>query len=108
MRKKQKPPRVRHFPLTVARKGLGALLQQVHRKKDYVILERDGLPVAALMDVDEFEDYLELHDVRVRRDIRASAKEFREGKGRPAERLLALFNAEGERHREGRRRARLG
>jgi hypothetical protein len=27
----------------------------VHLNKEYVILEKDGIPIAALMDVDEFE-----------------------------------------------------
>jgi hypothetical protein len=29
--------------------------------KEYIILEKDGIPIAALMDINEFEDYLELY-----------------------------------------------
>jgi hypothetical protein len=33
--------------------------------KEYIILEKDGIPIAGLMDIDEFEDYLELQDPKV-------------------------------------------
>jgi hypothetical protein len=36
-----------------------------HLNKKYVVLEKDGIRMAALMDVDEFEDYLELQDPEV-------------------------------------------
>lgn len=65
--------------------------------KEYVVLEKDGIPIAALMDVDEFEDYLELQDPKVRRDIEISRKEYLAGKSRPAEELLAELKAEEER-----------
>ena len=44
-----------HLPITKARINLGAVVKQVHLNKEYVILEKDGIPIAALMDVDEFE-----------------------------------------------------
>jgi hypothetical protein len=31
-----------------------------------VILEKDDIPIAGMMDIDEFEDYLELQDPKVR------------------------------------------
>lgn len=53
--------------------------------KEYVILEQDGIPIAAFMDVDEFEDYLEIQDSEVKRSIEESREEYLAGKGRPAE-----------------------
>jgi hypothetical protein len=41
-----------------------------------VVLEKDGIPIAALMDVDEFEDYLELQNQKGRSDIEISRKEY--------------------------------
>jgi PHD/YefM family antitoxin component YafN of YafNO toxin-antitoxin module len=87
---------VRHLPITKARINLGAVVKQVHLNKEYVILEKDGIPIAALMDVDEFEDYLELQDPKVKRDIEISRKEYLAGKSRPAEELLAELRAEEE------------
>jgi len=40
------------------------------------------------MDIDEFEDYLERRDPKVREHIRKSNQEYLAGKGRPAEKFL--------------------
>ncbi len=55
------------------------------------------------MDIDEFEDYLELNDPKVRRDIEQSTKEFREGKGRPARELLTELEEEKRQARQSRK-----
>ena len=89
-------PLVTTIPITKARNNLGAVIQQVHLNKEYVILEKDGIPVAGIMDIDEFEDYLELQDPKVRAHIRKSQQEYRAGKSRPAEEFLAELRAEGE------------
>ena len=75
------------------------MVKQVHLNKEYVVLEKDGIPIAALMDVDEFEDYLELQDPKVKRDIEISRKEYLAGKSRSADELLAELKAEEERER---------
>ncbi len=103
MTRKNKPPMVRHMPLTKARINLGAVVKQVHLNKEYVVLEKDGIPIAALMDAEEFEDYLELQDPEVKRHIAASTKEYREGKSFPAEDLIAESEEKGRAGR-GRRR----
>ena len=95
MTRKNKPPMVRHMPLTKARINLGAVVKQVHLNKEYVVLEKDGIPIAALMDAEEFEDYLELQDPEVKRHIAASTKEYREGKIFPAEDLIAESKVKG-------------
>jgi len=40
--------------------------------KEYFVLEKDGIPVAGILDIDELEDYLELSDPTVKRQIRES------------------------------------
>ena len=94
---------VQHLPITQARINLGALVKRVHLNKEYFILEKDGIPVAAIMDVDEFEDYLELQDPRVRNHIRRSYQEYLAGKGRPAEQLLAELKARSKKAKRARR-----
>jgi PHD/YefM family antitoxin component YafN of YafNO toxin-antitoxin module len=96
-------PVVTTIPITKARNNLGALIQQVHLNKEYLILEKDGTPVAGIMDIDEFEDYLELQDPEIRAHIRKSQQEYRAGKSRPAEEFLAELRAEGEGKSTGRR-----
>ena len=103
-RKRKHKPMVRHLPITKARINLGAVVKQVHLNKEYVVLEKDGIPIAALMDAEEFEDYLELQDPKVRRDIEISHKEYLAGKSRPAEELLAELKAEEERERSIKKR----
>jgi PHD/YefM family antitoxin component YafN of YafNO toxin-antitoxin module len=103
MTRKNKPPMVRHMPLTKARINLGAVVKQVHLNKEYVVLEKDGIPIVALMDAEEFEDYLELKDPEVKRHIAASTKEYREGKSFPAEDLIAESEEKGEAGRGQRR-----
>ena len=57
--------------------------------KEYIILEKDGIPLAGLMDIDEFEDYLELRDPKVRSIICKGTEDFLAGKSRPAREVLA-------------------
>lgn len=88
---------VHHLPITRARVNLGAVVKQVHLNKEYVILEKGGIPIAALMDVDEFEDYLELQDPEVNRIIDEGRKEYLAGKSRPADAFLAELHNDEER-----------
>lgn len=99
---------VRHLPLTKARINLGDVVRRVRVNKEYVILEKDGLPVAGLMDIDEFEDYLEQQDPKVKRDIAASARDYRAGKSRPAGELLAELHEEDRRDKATPRRGKSG
>jgi PHD/YefM family antitoxin component YafN of YafNO toxin-antitoxin module len=82
------PPMVTTIPITKARISLGAVVKRVHLNKEYVILEKDGIPIAGLMDIDEFEDYLELRDPQIRALLKKGRQEYLAGKSRPAEELL--------------------
>jgi PHD/YefM family antitoxin component YafN of YafNO toxin-antitoxin module len=97
-------PKVTSIPITKARTNLGALVKRVHLNKEYFILEKDGIPIAGLMDVDEFEDYLELKDPKIREHIRKSYEEYLAGKSRPAEELLAELRATPVKPTKGMRR----
>jgi antitoxin (DNA-binding transcriptional repressor) of toxin-antitoxin stability system len=91
--------KIRRLPITKARINLGAVVKRAHLGKEYFILEKDGIPVAGLMDIDEFEDYLESKDPAVRRQIHESYEEHRTGKSRPAGLLLSELKAEGRQRR---------
>ena len=56
-------------PLTKARVNLSAAVQRIRLMKEYVILEKDGIPISGMMDVDELEDYLRLKDSRLKMQI---------------------------------------
>lgn len=92
--KKPAARKVSVMAITKARVNLGAVVRRVHLNKEYVILEKGGIPVVGLMDADELEDYLEIHDPVVQEHIRKSNEEYRAGKSRPAEEFLAELLAE--------------
>jgi hypothetical protein len=93
------------IPITKARTNLGALAKRVHLNKEYFILEKDGIPIIGIMDADELEDYLELQDSKVKRDIAKSTREFRAGKGRPVQDFLAEL--QGAKKKVSKRRAKV-
>ncbi|MBI1748601.1 MAG: type II toxin-antitoxin system Phd/YefM family antitoxin [Acidobacteria bacterium] len=80
---------VHHLPLTQARHRLGEVIKRVHLNKECIILEKDGIPVAGLINIDELEDYLELQDPKVRKIIKEGYEEYRAGKARPWDEVLA-------------------
>lgn len=107
IKKRNQTPMVHHLPITKARINLGSVVKQVHLNKEYVILEKDGIPVVALMDVDEFEDYLELQDPKVNRIIDEGRKEYLAGKCRPVDELFRELEAEGRREKRDTKRKRV-
>ena len=79
---------VTRIPLTKARINLGQVVKRVHLKREFFILEKDGIPVAGLMHVDDIEDYLEMLNPAVKEQIRESDADYRRGKVREASKLL--------------------
>lgn len=98
-------PVVHRLPLTQARVNLGAVVKRARLHKEYFVLEKDGIPVAGLMDIDAFEDHLELQDPKVRVIIAEGRREYRAGKSRPARDLLKTLQARPRRKLPRRRTA---
>ena len=80
---------VHRIPITRARINLGQVVRRAHVNREYFILEKDGIPVAGLMNVDDFEDYLDLQDPGLKKQIEKSHSEYRRGKARDAGTFLA-------------------
>jgi PHD/YefM family antitoxin component YafN of YafNO toxin-antitoxin module len=80
---------VNRIPITKARINLGALVKRAHLNGEYFILEKDGIPIAGIMDADELEDYLELQNPEVNRQIAESRKDAEAGRVRDVHELLA-------------------
>jgi antitoxin (DNA-binding transcriptional repressor) of toxin-antitoxin stability system len=102
---KKRSSMVQRLPLTQARINLGALVKRVHLNKECIILEKDGIPVAGLIGIDELEDYLELQDPKVREHIRKSNQEYLAGKSRPADAFLKELREEAARRPQRRLKA---
>jgi hypothetical protein len=87
---------VNRIPITKARINLGSVAKRAHLGGEYFILEKDGIPIAGIMSADELEDYLEIRDPKVKKQIAASRKDADAGRKRPASELLAELKAEGK------------
>ena len=94
---------VQSLPITEAGLKLEALVRRLRLNRGYLILEKDGVALAGIMDIDKFEDYLELQDETVKRHIQTSSQEFQSGKSRPARELLTDLRA-GNQKQNGKRR----
>lgn len=79
---------INRLPITKARINLGQIARRAHNGNEYFILEKDGIPVIGIMAADELEDYLELHDPKIKGSIAASRKDHSAGKTRLASKLL--------------------
>jgi PHD/YefM family antitoxin component YafN of YafNO toxin-antitoxin module len=77
------------IPITRARINLGQVVRRVHMNREYFILEKDGIPVAGIISVDELEDYLDQQDPGLKRQIRKSYAQYRRGKTRDARAFLS-------------------
>ena len=86
----KKPTRmVHHIPITTARINLGQVVRRAHLNQECFVLEKDGIPVAGIIGMAEMEDWLELHDPAMQKQIAEGYKEYRAGKARPARDFLA-------------------
>jgi PHD/YefM family antitoxin component YafN of YafNO toxin-antitoxin module len=80
---------VNRIPITKARVNLGAVVKRAHLNGEYFILEKDGIPIAGIMDADELEDYLELRNPKMKKQIAESRKDAAAGRVRNPRDLFA-------------------
>ena len=84
---------IKTIPITKARINLGEVIKRVHLNKDSFVLEKGGIPVAAILDIDEFEDWLEMKDPKIKEQIRRGYEEYKKGKTVPLDKFLAKIQA---------------
>lgn len=72
-------PVVHHIPITKARINLGQVVRRAHLNRECFVLEKDGIPVAGIMNVDDMEDWLEHQDPDMRTQIAEGRAEYQEG-----------------------------
>jgi prevent-host-death family protein len=80
---------VKIIPITKARINLGEVVKRVHLNKENFVLEKGGIPVAAILDIDEFEDWLEMKDPKIKEQIRRGYEEYKKGKTVPLDKFLS-------------------
>lgn len=91
--------KVTRIPATHAKTHFGELIRRVQVGKEYIIVERDGIPVLGILDADELEDYLDVHDEALKAQIRQGYREYKAGKARPVEKVLAEVRAMAKRQK---------
>ena len=84
---------IKTIPITKARVNLGEVVRRVHLNKDSFVLEKGGIPVAAILDIDEFEDWLETKDPELKDQLRRGYEEYKKGKAVPIDKFLAKIQA---------------
>jgi len=83
------PPKVTRLSATQAKAHFGELIHRVQQGNEYIIVERDGIPVLGILNADELEDYLDVRDAPLRAQIHQGYREYKAGKARPVEQVLA-------------------
>lgn len=48
---------VERIPMTKARSMIGRLINRVHVDKEHIVLEKSGMPVVAIIDIEEFKEF---------------------------------------------------
>ena len=76
------------IPLTEARASLGKLARRAYLGRELFILEKDGIPLAGILSIEDIEDYLDLKDPRLKKQIAKGYREYTQGLARPADELL--------------------
>ena len=55
---------VEQIPITKARAMISTLVKRVHVDKERIVLEKSGMPVAALIDIEEFKRFLAFQEMK--------------------------------------------
>ena len=76
---KSRKPVVHHIPITKARINLGQVVRRAHLNRESFVLEKDGIPVAGIMNVDDMEDWLEQQDPSMSTQIAEGHAEYQKG-----------------------------
>ena len=84
---------VHRIPLTKARVNLGQIARRAHLNNECFILEKNGIPIAGIVDIDDLEDWLELQDPEIQEQIAEGYREYRQGKTKPLNDFLAELHA---------------
>ena len=85
---KRKAIKVRRLSMADARASLSKIAKHAHVNGEYFFVGGNGAPMIGIMNAEEMEDYLELHDPAVQAKIEKSNEDIRAGRTRPAAQLL--------------------
>ena len=67
--------------------NLPDIVERLH-SGDYIVVEKNGRPVAGIIDADDMEDFVELQNSLIKKQISKGYQEFKTGKTVPARSFL--------------------
>ncbi len=79
---------VHRIPISTAWVNLAQIVRRAYINREYFILEKHGIPLVGVMNIDEFEDYLDQQNPGLKKQIRRSQEQYPRGKARDAGKLL--------------------
>lgn len=80
---------IQSLPITKARINLGGVVQRAYLQNKSFLLEKGGIPVAGILGIEDFEDWLEVSNPTLKKDIRKGYQEYSKGKTKSLDLLLA-------------------
>ena len=83
---------IHRMPMTEARIHLGELAKRAYHQQEYFIIEKDGIPVIGIMAAREMEEYLEMHDPKIKDQIKKSNEDIQHGRVRSASNFLTAIS----------------
>lgn len=67
-------------PTTTLRNNLADVLEEVAKKRQYLLVTKKGNPVSALVNLDFFEDLLALSSPKYLKSIKEAREQYKKGK----------------------------
>ncbi len=93
MSEREKKPVVKVMPATKARIHFGEVLKRVHSGREQVIVEKDGLQVAAILSRADYEHYRRLLALQQLEELNQAVSREMRAKGITEEQALADLKA---------------
>lgn len=87
-KRREKHPMIHTMPATQARVHFGEVLRRVHSGREHVIVEKDGLEIAAILSRADYEDYRRLLALRQLEDLNKALNREIQRKGITEEQAL--------------------
>ena len=79
---------IHSMPITKARINLGGVVRQAYIQKKSFLLEKGGIPVAGILGIDDFENWLEWSNPKLKQNIQKGYKDYKKKKTKPLDSLL--------------------
>ena len=90
----ERSPRIKSIGATEVRNNLGSLLNRVHRGQEQLVVEKLGIPVAAIISIKDYEHYRRLLVQEHHRKLGQNLAEVVEAEGITEQELVAEMEEE--------------